>query len=521
MDPIVDLVVLIRQDEPLHPEVEQGLREQAGVQLVVHRVVGKSNPGDSCRWDAIARARNQGKMCGNAPWLMYLDDNVVLSPGCILTLIEELDQSPVNAALAADYLGEFQNGIISHHVSMGATLFRREALEQIHSTWREKKCECQCCCDDLRRSHWGIDYCSAAKAMHLPQGEIRKHSIAGRTEKVKPENVKSIKHDRPGSPYAPSVCLVVCYFGPFPDWIDHFLLSCAYNPTIDFLIFSDQDDFPNSPPNVHFKRLSSSSFNKLATQKIGVPIRLGNPRKLCDFKPAYGHLFEELLEGWNYWGYTDLDVIYGDLRKFLSAANLQEYDVFTARKEYFGWSLYLFRNNSRLTTLYRHSNDFRSTLQFDEVLSFDECGKQWREPIQGDPFGGSAKCDSMTHVVRRLMADQTISACFSPAVVEWPDLTDTGWRLRWQTGKLWYFDQNREAMYFHFHAFKKQHGYRIPSQIAGDPIFEMTPKGIEAPHGRTKLNENRATPNRETCDFMPTKQTCDRSTDFYTVAKLH
>ena len=39
-------------------------------------------------------------------------------------------------------------------------------------TWSEKKCECQCCCDDLRRLHWGIDYCRSALAQHLPKAEI-------------------------------------------------------------------------------------------------------------------------------------------------------------------------------------------------------------------------------------------------------------------------------------------------------------------------------------------------------------
>src|SRR5262245_16820848 len=100
---------------------------------------------------------------------MFLDDDVVLDPQCISTLAYELTRRPAYAALAADYLGECRKGKIASHVSMGATLFRRQVLEQLHFTWSEKKCECQCCCDDLERLHWGIDYCRAALARHLPK----------------------------------------------------------------------------------------------------------------------------------------------------------------------------------------------------------------------------------------------------------------------------------------------------------------------------------------------------------------
>jgi len=167
MTPNVDLVVLTRHGGPLRPEVKRGVRGQRGVNVVLHRVVGQPQPKDCCRWETIARARNEGKRRGNAPWLMFLDDDVELAPGCIWTLMNELSRRPSFAALAADYLGERRAGQIARHVAMGATLFRREALDQIHFTWADNKCECQGCCNDLRRLHWGIDYCPSARAHHL------------------------------------------------------------------------------------------------------------------------------------------------------------------------------------------------------------------------------------------------------------------------------------------------------------------------------------------------------------------
>jgi len=169
--PTVDTVVLTRAAEALPPEVERGIRCQSGAAIVLHRVVGEPQPTDHCRWQTIARARNEGKRLGGAPWLMFVDDDVVLEPGCVAALIDELSRRPMYGALAADYLGERCDGQIPRHVAMGATLFRRQALERIYFRWGVRKCECQCCCDDLRQSHWGIDYSRSARAHHLAEDQ--------------------------------------------------------------------------------------------------------------------------------------------------------------------------------------------------------------------------------------------------------------------------------------------------------------------------------------------------------------
>ena len=477
--PHVDLVVLMRCAEPLHPEVERGIRIQDGVHLVVHRVVGKGRSDDRCRWDAIVRARNDGKLRGNAPWLMFLDDDVLLGPRCVATLVEGLSRRPMYGALAADYLGQHRVSQVAVHVAMGATLFRRQVLDQVCFAWHDRRCECQCCCDDLRRLHWAIDYYPIAVATHLPKSETNNNAPVVVAPSAIPENADSNEHGLSASTQDPSVCLVVCYFGAPPGWIKQYLKSCEYNSSIDFLILTDQDDFPTVPPNVRVKRLTKASFNSLASKKIGIQVRLSHPRKLCDFKPTYGHLFEELLEGWDYWGYTDLDVIYGDLRQFLSSAKLQDFDVFTARKEFLVGHFSLFRNNHNMRTLYQHSSDFRTTLQFPHVLSFDECGRQWGHRLQGTLSREGAACDSMTHIVLRMATSNRLSASFSPSVIEWPELTASPWRLRWQEGRLWVLNQRREAMYYHFHAFKQQPGYREPRCPESAQVFEMSAHGIE------------------------------------------
>jgi hypothetical protein len=167
---VVDLVVLSRDDRPLHAAIQRGIDSQRGVRLRVHRVYGRQHPADKCRWQTIARARNAGKRLGSSPWLMFLDDDVQLLPDCVYRLVRALRVRQRYAALSANYRREGHLSGVSKHVAMGATLFRRSALDSIEFRFENDRCECQCCCDDLRTRGYRIAYLPTARARHAHSG---------------------------------------------------------------------------------------------------------------------------------------------------------------------------------------------------------------------------------------------------------------------------------------------------------------------------------------------------------------
>jgi hypothetical protein len=169
--PAVDVIVLSRDAGPLRSELQAALRSQQGVRLIVHRVVGAAATTDVNRWQTIARARNSGKTAGSSPWVMFLDDDVVPDAYCVRRLLDGLQARPAYGALAADYLGE-SGGNVRGHVGMGATLFRRGVLARLQFRFRADRCECQCCCDDLRAIGFGIAYFPAARARHVSQNRL-------------------------------------------------------------------------------------------------------------------------------------------------------------------------------------------------------------------------------------------------------------------------------------------------------------------------------------------------------------
>lgn len=113
--------------------------------------------------------------------------------------------------------------------------------------------------------------------------------------------------------------IIIPYFGVFPQNIEMFLKSCSQNKTIDWLIFTDQpvNEYVNMAVNVRFYPTSLEKVKEKIEKITKYKICLEKPYKLCDYKPLYGAAFQDYLKEYQYWGYSDMDVVYGDLRKFI------------------------------------------------------------------------------------------------------------------------------------------------------------------------------------------------------------
>ena len=114
-----------------------------------------------------------------------------------------------------------------------------------------------------------------------------------------------------------------CYFGPLPNYFQLWLESCRNNPGIDFLLMTDNECSSFFVPiNV---KILNRTFNELRhrIQEAfrDVNICLDRPYKICDFRVAYGYVFSELFAEYQYWGWFDLDTIWGDVLSFIPRTN--------------------------------------------------------------------------------------------------------------------------------------------------------------------------------------------------------
>ena len=167
---------------------------------------------------------------------------------------------------------------------------------------------------------------------------------------------------------SPSIRLVVPHFGPRPAYFPLVLRSMAANPDVSWLLLTEQP-VPDPPPNVEVRL---GTFDDLARRIQGsfeFEISLERPYKLCDFRPAFGEIFADELAGYDFWGHSDLDVIFGRIRDHLPT------EAFGADKILFNGNFSLYRNSPQTAGWYRHEVgkvDYRDAMTNPAAMHFDE-----------------------------------------------------------------------------------------------------------------------------------------------------
>lgn len=173
--------------------------------------------------------------------------------------------------------------------------------------------------------------------------------------------------------------LILPYFGRFNNYFPLFLRSCGANPSIDFLVFTDDMTPYSYPTNVRVVPMTLDEFRTNAARKFGFKPCLPSPYKLCDFKPAYGLLFEEYLDGYDYWGHCDCDLLFGNLAKLLIPVLGRKYD-----KLFAAGHLTLYRNtpenNRRFMKSLYGREIYREAFSTPDIYVFDENYADSRNP---------------------------------------------------------------------------------------------------------------------------------------------
>lgn len=182
------------------------------------------------------------------------------------------------------------------------------------------------------------------------------------------------------------IALLLPYFGAFPSYFQLWLDSAGFNKdSIDYILITDQSmDKYRVPSNIIVVKKSFEELKKIISRQYDFNISLDKPYKLCDYKPAYGEIFKELLYGYKYWGFCDPDVIWGNLAFFLKKYNFfkKDYDKFGCLGHF-----QILKNNKKVTSIYRYYDnekmrDYRYVFShpysflFDEQFSFDVIARE-------------------------------------------------------------------------------------------------------------------------------------------------
>ena len=132
--------------------------------------------------------------------------------------------------------------------------------------------------------------------------------------------------------------------------------------------------YENLPDNVEIIDMTCEQYGELVEKKLGVKTNLrtlpqGKPSvHITDFYIFSGIVFEDYTKGFDFWGITNMDVLYGRLDHFVSDQLLQDCDVFTDDVETINGVFCLFRNNERVNNLFRLIKNWK------DIVGQRECG---------------------------------------------------------------------------------------------------------------------------------------------------
>lgn len=171
----------------------------------------------------------------------------------------------------------------------------------------------------------------------------------------------------------PTVVIISVYIGRLPGYFPVWLESCRRNPSVDFVLVVDQKVETQNCKNVKILNYSLRQIQNRAINALGFDVKINTPFKLCDYKPAYGVIFSDVVEGYDYWGHCDIDLIWGDLRTFFNKYEITDYDKFLPLGH-----LSIYRNNIENNNRFRNSikgvSDYRKVYQDEDNYLFDELG---------------------------------------------------------------------------------------------------------------------------------------------------
>jgi hypothetical protein len=316
---------------------------------------------------------------------------------------------------------------------------------------------------------------------------------------------------------AHKVCLIQLHMGPLPSWFPYFLATAGTNQEYHWLIVTNQPIHWPFPENCKTITFSKEQLAKIVEKKLEVRISLNDPRKPCDLKPAFGFLFEMELKVYEWWGYTDNDLVMGQLNNFLLPEYFQKYDLISTYPCYLSGPLCLYRNTDKMNSLFQSLPRYKEILGAEKCMGIDEnlvghpVGKKLADflalPLfvlnprnyQG-PFPAGWKelrhqyywqmkkrqvGEPGIHDMTDLVHDQTrkgeIKPLFSNLLISdafFDRLGKKHWKMSWKEGVLREECSGKEVFAFHFRELKHQSSFIVEEWKHDMASFELDKHGI-------------------------------------------
>jgi hypothetical protein len=153
---------------------------------------------------------------------------------------------------------------------------------------------------------------------------------------------------------------VVVYTGAWPHWCQVFFDSVGRNNLIDLVLVCTSVPPCPLPTNVRVFPVTVEELTSRLCSATGLKLNPITGHKICDFRPFFGLAFKDLLAGYDFWGFCDVDMVFGDLSKLLTRDFFDRTDIFSAHDKQLVGHFTLVRNDARMNRLGFEMEDWQA-----------------------------------------------------------------------------------------------------------------------------------------------------------------
>ncbi|MBW4359323.1 DUF6625 family protein [Flavobacterium taihuense] len=243
------------------------------------------------------------------------------------------------------------------------------------------------------------------------------------------------------------IIILTFYFGKSPWYLDYFIQSCVDNKDVDFIFFTDIQGIKFIGNNIQIITIGFEEFSRTISNYFSFELNIRHPIKLCDIRPSFGEVFQDLIQDYDFWGYCDVDVIFGRIRYFLDDSVLETNDVIFTKPDYPSGFFAIYKNEKYINALYRSSQDYIKVFQDEKLLLFDECGGNYSQVCSGvNILDTKYVIDSMHHILER--NKDSINVLY-----EFYSIEGTPGKIKYDNGVLTYKNEF-EVLLYHLTAIK-------------------------------------------------------------------
>lgn len=251
----------------------------------------------------------------------------------------------------------------------------------------------------------------------------------------------------------PRITFLIPFLGSWPRYINLFLAGCSANTMARFLLCAECPPAADLPDNVLHIPMSSAEILERIRKGTGLELAAIPGHKLCDFRPFFSTAFEDLLKNSEFWGYCDIDLIFGRMNQAIDRALLESVDAFSAHPNQFVGHLTFVRNLPDINRLAFEIPRWQELCLSPVAEHVDE--ERFSDVLKNHPRIRWWRPESLERELQKDFCRHSVTFSFKGRIADMRPPSDV--MVTWDQGRLWMerpAHRKTEILYVHFMGIK-------------------------------------------------------------------